>query len=474
MNTWRMTIGLEIHAQLSTQSKLFSAAPVQFAAAANSCVSIVDVAMPGVLPVLNEQAVIKAVKAGLALNGKINLHSSFDRKHYSYPDLPQGYQITQFFKPIITDGLLEINTENGPKTITIRQIHIEQDAGKSIHEGSANYTYLDFNRCGVPLIEIVTNPDFSTIQEVTAFIIELRRVLRYIDASCADMEKGSLRCDANVSIAPQDSDKLGTRCEIKNLNSTRNIGLAIEAEVRRQKQILEGGGKVVQSTCLFDEINNKTVIMRSKEDAEDYFYLKDGDLPRVDLSEEFVEDLRNNLPELPRIRYEQMLAEGVSPEIAEILINNKKVSDFIMKLYDKCNLKMASNWLTTEIFGMLSKNGQEFADLNLSAENFAQFTSMIEKNQISSKIAKEILPKMIESGQNPQEIIKNMGYEQINDESDLEKIVDEVLQKNPVEVEKFRAGKGNVLGFFVGQCMKMSKGKGNPKIISEILQKKLN
>lgn len=469
MADWDLTVGLEIHAQLSTNSKLFSSAEVGFDQEPNSCVSVVDLAMPGVLPVLNHNAVVKAIRAGLALQGKINLHSSFDRKHYTYPDLPQGYQITQFFKPIVENAKLEIQTANGLKTITIRCIHIEQDAGKSIHDQGIAHTYLDYNRCGVPLIEIVTNPDFKNTDEVTTFLNELRRILRYVGSSNADMEKGSMRCDANVSIAPKGGKKLGTRCEIKNLNSTRHIKMAIEAEIKRQADIIKAGKKVVQSTCLYNEETNKTAIMRTKEDAEDYFYLKDGDLPIVDLTQDFVDEIRNSLPALPRVRHARYVKNGVEPAIAEILIERREIADLMDAAGKKCNLKIASNWFTTEIFGMMNKENKSLADLNLSVENFAEFVNLIEKQIISSKIAKEILPKMLENGDSPQKIVKDLGLEQIDDGDLLTRIIDEILANHPKEIEQYRDGKTRMLSFFVGQAMKMTKGKGNPQKINEIL-----
>lgn len=474
MTDWDLTVGLEIHAQLSTNSKLFSSAPVDFNQEPNSCVSIIDLAMPGMLPTLNQNAVVKAIRAGLALQGKINLHSSFDRKHYTYPDLPQGYQITQFFKPIVENAKLDIQTENGPKTITIRCIHMEQDAGKSIHDQGINHTYLDYNRCGVPLIEIVTNPDFKTTDEVVQFLHELRRILRYVESSNADMEKGSMRCDANVSIAPKGSNKMGTRCEIKNLNSTRHIKMAIDAEIKRQAEIIKSGKKIVQSTCLYNEETNTTAVMRSKEDASEYFYLKDGDLPIVDLTHDFVDEIRHSLPALPRVRHARYVKNGVDPSIAEILIENREIADFMDEVGKKCNLKIASNWFTTEIFGMMNKENKSLSDLNLAAENFAEFINLIEKKIISSKIAKEILPKILENDESPQKIVKNLGLEQIDDDDLLIKIIDEILTNHPKEIEQYRNGKTRMLSFFVGQAMKMTKGKGNPQKINEILLGKLN
>jgi len=472
---WELVIGLEIHAQLSSNSKLFSSASTGFGEENNEQVSFIDSAMPGMLPVTNEKCVELAVRAGLALDAKINEFSMFDRKNYFYPDSPQGYQISQFFYPIVSDGSIEITTKEGKqKTIIINRIHIEQDAGKSIHDQSPTETFIDLNRVGVPLIEIVTNPDFQDPDEVEQFMKKLRNILRYIDVCDGDLEKGSMRCDANVSVKKKGANELGTRVEIKNLNSFKNIGKAIMYEANRQIELLEDEQKIVQETRLFDVNLGQTKSMRKKEEANDYRYFPDPDLLPLRISSEYINNIRNNLPELPEDKKKRYIKEyGITEYDSEVLTADKNVAEFFEKIAKKIEPKLAANWICAELFGRLNKVGMEFSNLSISSEDFGSLLQLIASNKISGKIAKEVLDKMFDTNEAPEKIVEKYNLSQISNTGEIEQYIDDIISANPEKVEEYRSGKDKLFGFFVGEIMKVSKGKANPQSVNEILIKKL-
>ena len=474
-NIYELVVGCEIHAQVASQSKLFSRAATEFGAPQNSQVSLVDAAMPGMLPTLNEECVRQAVKTGLGINAQINLRSIFDRKNYFYPDLPQGYQISQLFFPIVGEGEVEITLEDGSKkTIHVERIHLEQDAGKSIHDQHPTATLIDLNRSGIALMEIVSKPDMRSPFEASEYVKTIRGILRALGTSDGDMEKGNLRCDANVSVRKVGEEKLGTRCEIKNLNSMRNISRAIEFEAARQVEILENGGKIDQETRLFDAINGDTRTMRSKEDAMDYRYFPDPDLPPLVLTQEYVEEIRKSLPELPSAKKERYIKEFGIPEYdAGVLTADTEISFYFEKLITKHEPKICVTWLTVELFGRMNKAGINFENLKISAENLVELLDLIKSGEISGKIAKDVLDEMFESGESAAKVVELKGFKQVSDSSALEKIIDEVMAKNENFVTDYRLGKDKLFGFFVGQVMKESKGQANPVMVNELLKKKL-
>lgn len=474
-NTYELTVGCEIHAQVASRSKLFSRAATEFGAAQNSQVSLVDAAMPGMLPTINEKCVEQAVKTGLGINAKINLKSIFDRKNYFYPDLPQGYQISQFSDPIVGEGEVEITLEDGSKkNIRVERIHLEQDAGKSIHDQHPTLTFIDLNRCGVALMEIVSKPDMNSPFEATEYVKTIRAILRSLGTCDGDMEKGNLRCDANVSVKKVGEKILGTRCEIKNLNSMRNIGRAIEFEAARQVEILENGGKILQETRLFDAISGETRTMRSKEDAMDYRYFPDPDLPPLVLSQEFVDGIKKSLPELPQAKKARYVSQFGIPEYdAGVLTADAEISAYFEKLIQKHEAKICVTWLTVELFGRMNKLGINFENLKISAENLCELLDLIKSGEISGKIAKDVLDVMIETGEGAAQIVETKGLRQVSDSGALEKIIDEVIAKNPQMLADYKSGKEKLFGFFVGQVMKESKGQANPTMVNELLKKKL-
>ncbi len=471
---WEMVIGLEVHAQVNSNSKLFSGASTHFGAEPNTQVSLVDAAMPGMLPVLNEFCVEQAVRTGLALKAQINLKSIFDRKNYFYPDLPQGYQISQFSHPIIGKGKIILDMPGGEKReIGITRLHLEQDAGKSLHDQSPSSTFIDLNRSGIALMEIVSEPDLRTAEEAGEYMKKMRQILRYIGTCDGDMEKGSMRCDANVSVR-KPGGKLGTRCEIKNLNSIKNIIKAIEYEAARQVEIIEGGGEIRQETRLFDPDKNETRTMRSKEDAHDYRYFPDPDLYPLVLTQEFVDKIKKTLPELPDEKRERYVREmKLSEYDAAVLTAEKETTEYFEEVAKKTDPKLAANWITAELFGRLNKAGLGIAQSPVSAANTSSLVSMIQDNTISGKIAKQVFDIMFETGDDPKTIVKNHGLEQVTDTGAIEKIVDEVLAANPDKVAEYKGGKDKLFGFFVGQVMKISGGKVNPAMVNDLLKKKL-
>ena len=474
-NIYELVVGCEIHAQVASQSKLFSRAATEFGAPQNSQVSLVDAAMPGMLPTLNEECVRQAVKTGLGINAQINLRSIFDRKNYFYPDLPQGYQISQLFFPIVGEGEVEITLENGSKkTIHVERIHLEQDAGKSIHDQHPTATLIDLNRSGIALMEIVSKPDMRSPFEAAEYVKTIRGILRALGTSDGDMEKGNLRCDANVSVRKVGEEKLGTRCEIKNLNSMRNIARAIEFEAARQVEILENGGVINQETRLFDAINGDTRTMRSKEDAMDYRYFPDPDLPPLVLTPEYVEEIRKSLPELPSAKKQRYVTEFGIPEYdAGVITNDGEITQYFEKLIQKHEAKLCVTWLTVEMMGRMNKLGINFENVKVSAEKLAELLDLIKSGEISGKIAKDVLDAMIESGESPASIVESKGLKQVSDSGALEKIIDEVIAKNQPSVDEYRSGKDRLFGFFVGQVMKESKGQANPGMVNDLLKKKL-
>lgn len=470
---WEIIIGLEVHAQITTNSKLFSAAPTGFGSEPNDNVSFIDAGMPGMLPVLNEFAVEQAVKTGLAINAQINLKSVFDRKNYFYPDLPQGYQISQFLDPIVGKGEILLDMPTGIKKVGVTRIHIEQDAGKSLHEYKPKNTCIDLNRAGVPLMEIVSEPDMRSADEAVAYIKKLRAILRYVGTCDGDMEKGNLRCDANVSVRKL-GEPLGTRCEIKNVNSVRFLHKAIEFEAMRQVDILESGGKIIQETRLFDSAKGETRTMRTKEDAHDYRYFPDPDLLPLEFSQEFVDSIRAQLPELPdqkKERYERDY--GLTPYDASVLVAEKSVTEYFEQLVKQSDAKLAANWMTGELFARLNKLGIEIENSPVSASMLAGLLSLISDNTISGKIAKDVLDIMFETGKEASVIVEEKGLKQVTDTGAIEKVIDEVLAANPDKVAEYKGGKDKLFGFFVGQVMKASGGKANPAVLNDLLKQKL-
>ena len=472
---WEMVIGLEVHAQIDSNSKLFSGAATDFGAEPNTQVSFVDAAMPGMLPVINGYCVEQAVKTGLGLNAEIHLRSVFDRKNYFYPDLPQGYQISQFLDPIVGKGSLVIDLPDGStKTVGITRLHLEQDAGKSLHDQSPTSSFIDLNRCGVALMEIVSEPEMRSAEEAAEYVKKLRNILRYLGTCDGDMEKGSLRCDANVSVRKL-GQPLGTRCEIKNINSTRNILRAIEYEAGRQVEILEAGGKIDQETRLYDAGLNETRTMRSKEDAHDYRYFPDPDLPPLIFTQEFVEKIRKTMPELPDQKKERYIREfGLSSYDASVLTAEKQSAEYFETVVKGNDPKLVSNWITAELFGRLNKLGKSIENSPVSAAAFSGLVKLMGDNVISGKIAKEVLDLMIETGKSAPDIVAEKGLTQITDMGAIETIIDKIIAANPDNVAAYKSGKDKIFGFFVGQVMKESGGKANPAAVNELLKKKLS
>ncbi|MBT5827872.1 MAG: Asp-tRNA(Asn)/Glu-tRNA(Gln) amidotransferase subunit GatB [Alphaproteobacteria bacterium] len=473
-NEYEIVIGVEIHAQINTKSKLFSHSSTEFGAKPNSQVSFVDAAMPGMLPVLNKEAIKKAALTGFAIEAKVNEYSIFDRKNYFYADLPQGYQISQFSDPLVTGGKIKIKDEHdNNKIINITRIHVEQDAGKSIHDQSPTHSFVDLNRSGVPLMELVSEPELSSAFEAADFVKKYRNILRYINSCGGDMEKGQLRCDANISLRLVGCEELGTRCEIKNLNSTRNIMLAIDYEVARQAKLLDNGEQVRQQTRLFDVNTGETRMMRDKEDAHDYRYFPDPDLLPLRLSKEFLQEVKDSLPELPEQKKARYLAEEITEYDADVLISDKDVTNYFEELFGNCNTKLAVTWLTGELFARLKKDELNINESPVTAKMLLGLIKQIEENIISGKIAKDVLDKMILTGKDAKDIIAAEGLVQITDDSAIIAIITEVIANNADKVAEYKSGKDRLFGFFVGQVMKISKGKANPALVNKLLKEEL-
>jgi len=469
---WEIIVGLEVHAQVASASKLFSGASTAFGGEANDHVSLVDAAMPGMLPVINSECIAQAVRTGLGLKAAINLKSVFDRKNYFYPDLPQGYQISQYKQPIVGEGEVEVDVDGETIKVGIERLHLEQDAGKSIHDQHPEYSYVDLNRSGVALMEIVSKPDMRSAKQAQAYVSKLRTILRYLGTSDADMEKGNLRADVNVSVR-RPGDELGTRCEIKNLNSIRFIGQAIEAEARRQIDIFEDGGTIEQETRLFDSVKGETRSMRSKEEAHDYRYFPDPDLLPLELTMDYVETLENDLPELPDEKRARFMKEyGLSAYDANVLVAEREAAAYFEHVAKGRDGKLAANWVINELFGRLNKEGLSIEASPVSAAQLGSIVDLIASDTISGKIAKDLFEIVWSEGGDPAEIVEKRGMKQVTDTGAIEKAVDEIMAANPDKVEQVKA-KPNMLGWFVGQVMKASGGKANPKAVNEILKKKL-
>jgi aspartyl-tRNA(Asn)/glutamyl-tRNA(Gln) amidotransferase subunit B len=476
---WEMVIGLEIHAHVTSNSKLFSGASTEFGGAPNSHVSLVDAAMPGMLPVINEYCVAQAVRTGLGLNAQINRRSVFDRKNYFYPDSPQGYQISQYKSPIVGEGVVEVELDGGHSVrIGIERLHLEQDAAKLLHDQSPTMSYVDLNRSGVALMEIVSKPDIRSSEQAKAYVTKLRSILRYLGTCDGDMEKGSLRADVNVSVRRAGVTELGTRCEIKNMNSINFIGQAIEYEARRQVGILEDGGSIDQETRLFDPNKGETRSMRSKEEAHDYRYFPDPDLLPLEISEAYVADLKSNLPELPDQKKARFIAGfGLSSYDASVLVAERDSADFyetvLAKLNDKVrDGKLGANWVINELFGRLNKEGRDISASPVSAEQLGTIVDLIGEGTISGKIAKDLFEIVWQEGGDPRVLVEARGMKQVTDLGAIEKVVDDIIAANPDKVEQARA-KPQLIGWFVGQVMKSSGGKANPQAVNDLLKSKL-
>jgi aspartyl-tRNA(Asn)/glutamyl-tRNA(Gln) amidotransferase subunit B len=474
---WETVIGLEIHAQLSTKSKIFSSAPTAFGAPPNAQANLVDLGYPGVLPVLNREAVRMAVKFGLACNATIARRSVFARKNYFYPDLPKGYQISQYELPIVAKGKLDIVLEDGTrKTIGITRAHLEEDAGKSLHEDFQGASGIDLNRAGTPLLEIVSEPDMRSAKEAVAYMKKVHTLVRYLDICDGNMQEGSFRCDANVSVRPVGQKEFGTRCEIKNLNSFRFIEKAINYEVARQIDILESGGKVQQETRLYDPDKGETRSLRTKEEANDYRYFPDPDLLPLVLDDEFIETVRGTLPELPDEKAARYIEKfGLSEYDAGVLTSSREIADYYETVVAALggNEKLAANWVMVELSAALNKENLEITQSRVDAERLAGLLKRIVDQTISGKIAKEVFEQMWAEGKDADAIIEAKGLKQITDTSAIEKVIDEVIAANPKQLAEYRSGKDKLFGFFVGQVMKLTAGKANPAQVNELLKKKL-
>ncbi len=473
---WDVVIGLEVHLQLATQSKIFSGAATTFGAKPNTQACAIDLAMPGMLPVLNEQAVRYAVMFGLGIGAEIGLRSVFDRKNYFYPDLPKGYQISQFQAPIVGRGTFEIQLEDGStRSIGITRAHLEEDAGKSLHEDFHGMTGIDLNRAGTPLLEIVSDPDLASAEEAVAYLKALHSLVTYLGISDGNMAEGSMRCDANVSIRPRGATELGTRTEIKNVNSFRFVEKAIEYEIERQVDVLESGGRITQETRLYDSDRNETRPMRSKEEANDYRYFPDPDLLPVVIDEAYIAALRDTLPELPRQKQERFTSElGLSAYDAEVLSASRDLANFFEETAELAgDAKLAANWVMGEVSAHLNRDELDITSTPVSAATLAGLLLRIRDNTISGKIAKSVFEKMWAGEGSADAIIEKEGLRQVTDSGAIEAMVDEVIAANPEQVEQYRSGKDKVFGFFVGQIMKASRGKANPAQVNELLRKKL-
>jgi|SRR5579875_369978 len=477
LTKYEPVIGLEVHVQLGTKTKIFCSCPVEFGAPPNTNVCPVCLGLPGALPVLSRQAVELAIEAALALHCRINPFSRFARKNYFYPDLPKGYQISQYDQPLAEHGRLDIFA-GAKKRIGVTRVHMEDDAGKSIHDGFADsdrFTYVDLNRSGTPLIEIVSDPDMRSPEEAYAYLTEMKQLLQYIGISDCDMEKGQLRCDANVSVRPRGAAKFGTKAEVKNLNSFRFLKLALEYEIERQVELIESGGAVVQETRLYNPETGQTVGMRSKEHAHDYRYFPEPDLVPLRVSDHWLHEVRQKLPELPADRRERFVHQyGLREYDAQVLALTRELGDYFeaaVKLSG--DGRATANWVSGDLMGLLNAAGRSIADSPVRAEHLGELVALIAKGELSGKLAKEILPKMFESGATAPAIMDRDGLRQISDSGALAKIVDEVLAANPKQVEQYKAGKTAVLGFLVGQVMKASRGQANPAAVNDALKSKL-
>ena len=471
---WEVVIGIEVHAQIVSNSKLFSSASTKFGGEHNTQVSFVDAGMPGMLPVINWVCVEQAIRTGLGLNAKINNYSIFDRKNYFYPDLPQGYQISQFKQPIVGEGSVTIDIDDKKsKTIRIERLHLEQDAGKSLHDQHPEFSFVDLNRSGVALMEIVSMPDISSADEAQSYIKKLRSIMRYLGTCDGNMEEGSLRADINVSVR-KPGDELGTRCEIKNVNSIKFIGQAIDYEARRQIELIEDSKIIDQETRLFDPKKGETRSMRSKEEAHDYRYFPDPDLLPLSFSENIIEEIKSELPELPDDKKERFQKEySLSPYDSNILVSEIEIADFFEAVTKGRDPKIAANWITGEFFAAMNKLGFNIVDSPITIDNLSKLIKLIEESIISTRIAKDVFEIMLENNEDPEEIVEREGLKQVSDSGELEKIIDNIIANNPDQVEAVKL-KPKLIGWFVGQVMKETNGKANPKLVNDLLSDKLN
>ncbi|MGR3634807.1 MAG: Asp-tRNA(Asn)/Glu-tRNA(Gln) amidotransferase subunit GatB [Shimia sp.] len=482
---WELVIGMEVHAQVSSNAKLFSGASTKFGNEPNSNVAFVDSAMPGMLPVINEFCVEQAVRTGLGLNAEIHLKSAFDRKNYFYPDLPQGYQISQLYEPIVGEGEILVDMEPGvARLVRVERIHLEQDAGKSVHDMDPNLSFVDLNRTGVALMEIVSRPDIRSPEEAAAYVLKLRQILRYLGTCDGNMQNGNLRADVNVSICrpgqhekymeTQDFSHLGTRCEIKNMNSMRFIQMAIMVEAERQIKIVEGGGKVDQETRLYDADRNETRSMRSKEEAHDYRYFPDPDLLPLEIEQGWVDDIATNLPELPDQKKNRFISDfGLSEYDASVLTAEKENADYFEAVAAGRNGKLAANWVINELFGRLKKEEHAITESPISPAQLGGILDLISSDAISGKIAKDLFEIVYTEGGDPAQIVEERGMKQVTDTGAIETALDEIIAANPAQVEKAKINP-KLAGWFVGQVMKATGGKANPKAVNELVAKKLN
>ena len=472
---WEVVCGLEIHCQIISQSKIYSSASTHYGSDVNENVSFVDAGMPGMLPTLNEQCVRQAIKTGLGLNAKINKYSAFARKNYFYADLPQGYQITQDKFPIVGEGVVKIELENGEtKEIGIERLHIEQDTAKSIHDISPTKTFIDFNRAGVGLMEIVTKPDFRSPEEVGAFLRKVRSIVRYLGTCDGNMDEGSMRCDASVSIRPVGETEFRPRAEIKNVNSVKFACQAVEFEANRQFEIYENGGSMEQESRQFDPISGETKFMRKKEYAHEYRYFPEPDLLPLVLSDEFIEEIKADMVELPDDKKERFVKElGLTPYDAKVICESKETAEFFERAAKGHDAKKVANWLMGDFFAMLNEKKLTLEQSPISAENLGELVELVTSNVINGKTAKDVFEIMAETGENPTKIVEEKGLKQVTDTGAIEKIIDEIIAANPDNVASYKAGKTNLMGWFVGQVMKASQGKANPGVVNQILSKKL-
>ncbi len=472
---WEIVLGLEVHAQVISKAKLFSGAATEFGAEPNTQVSFVDAAFPGMLPVINGFCVEQAVKTGLGLNAQINHRSVFDRKNYFYADLPAGYQISQFLQPIVGKGIIVIDLPDGrSREVGITRLHLEQDAGKSLHDQHPTKTYVDLNRSGIALMEIVSEPDMRSSEEAAAYLRKLRSILRYLGTCDGNMEEGSLRCDVNVSVR-RPGEGLGTRCEIKNVNSIRYVQQAIEYEARRQIEVIEEGGKIRQETRLFDSGRGVTRTMRSKEDSHDYRYFPDPDLLPLELDPAWVERLKTTLPELPDAKKARFMADfGLSPYDAGVLVADQETAHFYETVARGRDAKLAANWLISELFGALNKAGVDILHSPVSAEALGGLVDLIADNTISGRIAKDIFAEMVETGKDAAAIVEAKGLRQVTDTGAIDAAIDKVLVQHADKLAEYRSGKEKLFGFFIGQVMKATAGKANPAMLNDLLKKKLS
>ena len=473
-NEYEVIIGLEVHAQVLSESKLFSSSPTKFGAEPNTQVSLVDAAFPGMLPVINEFCIKQAIKTGIGLNAKINKRSIFDRKNYFYADLPQGYQISQYKNPIVGEGSVTLDLATGEKIVGIERLHLEQDAGKSIHDIDPQNTLVDLNRSGVALMEIVGKPDLRSLEEVNAYVKKLRSIMRYLGTCDGNMQEGSLRADVNVSVRKKGQKVFGTRCEIKNVNSIKFMQMAIDYEANRQVDIIEDGGMIDQETRLFDIKKNETRSMRSKEDAHDYRYFPDPDLLPLEVTDDFIKKIRLEIPELPDDKKKRFIEEfNLTSYEATILVSDIEISKYFEEVIEDSDVKLATNWIIGELFAVLNEKNLEIINSPVSAKNLSKLINLIKDGTISGKIAKIIFELMVDGDKNPQKIVEEKGLKQESDPKAIEDLVIKIISENPDKVKEYKSGKDKLFGFFVGQVMKESKGKGNPQLINRILKEKL-